>query len=244
MKSLEALRVLDGITAYQWGMVTSAQAGRLGVGRLELSRFADAGLLEGLMHGVYKDAGSPGDDHDHVRAAWLSTSPRHFAHERVALQADAVVVAGASAARLHGIGDLWDDHVDFVVPVRRQSQRPGIRYRRRRLVADDVMQIGGLPVLTVEATVADLVDVTGDLSLVADALRDAWSTGGVDETALRRCLSQSGARASSPQRAGGDAFDRLLELAGIDRGPCVRRLESASAVGIPAEPLRRQVSVG
>lgn len=51
MDALEALRELSQITAAQWGLVTTAQAGRRGVSRLYLSRLADAGYLERLAMG-------------------------------------------------------------------------------------------------------------------------------------------------------------------------------------------------
>lgn len=61
MKSAEALCVLAEVTAYQWGMVTSAQASQHDLTRLDLSRLTQAGHLRRLAHGVYMDAGAPGD---------------------------------------------------------------------------------------------------------------------------------------------------------------------------------------
>lgn len=46
MKPNDALRELAGATAFQWGRVTVAQAGALGVARLTLARLADSGHLE------------------------------------------------------------------------------------------------------------------------------------------------------------------------------------------------------
>ncbi|WP_447646174.1 type IV toxin-antitoxin system AbiEi family antitoxin domain-containing protein [Nocardioides zeae] len=184
MGSRDALRLIGAVTAYQWGMVTSAQAGAIGVTRLELSRLAADGLLERVAHGVYRASGTPGDELDPLRAAWLSTAPRRLAHERRVTDPDAVVFAGASAARIHAIGDLWVDRFDFVSPVRRQSQRRDIRYRKRSIDARDLTTVGGLPVLSVEATIADLEEVVGDLSLVADVVRDAARAGTLDTVRL------------------------------------------------------------
>ena len=74
--------MLAEVTAYQWGMVTSAQASMHGVTRLDLSRLAAEGLLERLAHGVYKDAGAPGDQFDDLRAAWMSTDPKVWVERR------------------------------------------------------------------------------------------------------------------------------------------------------------------
>ena len=43
----------------------------------------------------------------------------------------------------------------------------------RALTRDEVVPVNGLPTLTVERTIADLVEIGTDLSLVADCVRDA-----------------------------------------------------------------------
>lgn len=216
MRSKDALRALAEITAYQWGMVTSAQASMLGVGRLELSRLAADGLLERLAHGVYKSTTAPSDGLDPLRAAWLSTDPKRLAHQRRATDPDAVVFAGASAARMHQIGDLWDDHFDFISPVRRQSQRDEIRYRKLMLNPRDVTTVGGLPALTVEATIADLVTTVGDLSLVADALRDARRKQNLDTNRLTELLAPVAGRAGFAKHDGAALLAHLSELVGVE----------------------------
>lgn len=204
MRSKDALRALAEITAYQWGMVTSAQASMFGVPRLDLSRLAADGLLERVTHGVYKTPGTPSGDLDPLRAAWLSTDPKRLAHERRPTDSDAVVVAGASAARIHEIGDVWDERFDFISPVRRQSQREVIRYRKRLIDPRDVTAVEGLPVLSVEATIADLVQVVGDLSLVTDALRDASRKDDLDAARLAELLDPA-------------VLARLTELSGLEQ---------------------------
>ena len=99
----DALRALAEVTAYQWGMVTSAQASMHGITRLELSRLAADGQLERLAHGVYKDTGAPAGPHASLQAAWLSTEPKTMGAVRIKDAATGVVVAGESAADLHSI---------------------------------------------------------------------------------------------------------------------------------------------
>lgn len=216
MKSKDALRVLAEATAYQWGMVTSAQASMHGVTRLDLSRLAADGLLERLVHGVYKDAGAPGDQFDDLRAAWLSTVPKRLAYERSKDLAGDVVFAGASAARLHGIGDLWDRHHDFIAPTRRQSQRAEIRYRQRRLDPRDVTIVEGLPALTLEATIADLFNAGADLRHIAGALRDAAGKRRLDLARLEELLAPYAPRHGLRKHDGAGLLQRLMELAGLD----------------------------
>ena len=243
MKSTEALRILAKLTSYQWGMATSAQASMRGITRLDLSRLAEAGHLTRLAHGVYMDAGAPGGEFDDLRAAWLSTEPKRLAYERNKDRTTGVVIAGASAARLHGIGDLWADRHDFVSPVRRQSQRREIRYRQRALDPRDVARIEGMPTMTIERTIADLVEDLNDLSLVADALRDAsWQTR-LDFERLQELLAPLAARDGFGGGDGASLLKRLLQIAGIDADSLARLLARSPSYGTLAEVARQVANV-
>ncbi|MDO5498887.1 MAG: type IV toxin-antitoxin system AbiEi family antitoxin domain-containing protein [Propionibacteriaceae bacterium] len=231
MKSKDALRVLAEITAYQWGMVTSAQARTHGITRLDLSRLAADGQLERAAHGVYRDAGAPAGPHDDLKAAWLSTVPTTMGEARIKDAANGVVVAGESAADLHGIGDFRALRHEFVSPARRQSQRTTIRYRRRMLAPRDVTLVDGLPVMTLERTIADLVEEVGDLSLVADALRDASGKRDLDFERLRSLLSPLAQRSGLEKADGAALLDRLMEIADIDADAVARRVAADESLG-------------
>ena len=224
MKSSEALRVIAHVTASQWGMVTTAQAGALGVSRLSLTRLAEAGHLERLAHGVYRDAGAPSDEHEDLRAAWLSTEPRLLADQRLAEMQNGVVVASSSAAQLHGIGDLWANRHEFVAADRRQTQRTEIRYRQRSLEERDVTLIEGLPVMTLERTLADLLDDVGEVSLVADALGSAIKKRSLDLDRLRDLFSPLAGRNGFKRHDGNAVLDHLLEVAGLDLDTVARQI--------------------
>jgi predicted transcriptional regulator of viral defense system len=223
--------VLDDITANQWGMVTSAQAGMHGIVRLDLSRLTDAGHLKRLTHGVYKDSGAPSDPFEDLHAAWLGTEPAVMGESRLQDRAHGVVVAGTSAARLHDIGDLWADRHEFVSPKRRQSQRTEIRYRQRCLDPRDVTLVHGLPTMTVERTLADLVEEAGDLSLVAAALRDATLKRNLDLGRLRHLLAPLAERNGLRRHDADALLNRLLTIAGIDADAVARRIARDSALG-------------
>jgi hypothetical protein len=230
MKANEALRVLAQITAYQWGMVTSAQASMHGITRLDLSRLTQAGHLKRLAHGVYMDAGAPGDPFDDLRAAWLSTDPKTMGDARLKDHATGVIVAGASAARLHDMGDLPADQHEFVSPLRRQTQRTEIHYRQRTLAPQDVTLAEGLPVMTMECTIADLTEHVGDLSLVADALRDASRKRNLDLDRLRTQLAPLADRNGFKKDDGSALLDRLMEVAGIDPAAVARRVAAETSL--------------
>ena len=244
MRSKDALRALAEVTAYQWGMVTSAQASIHDITRLDLSRLAADRLLERLAHGVYKDTGAPGDQFDDMRAAWLSTEPKRLAFERVKDRANGVVFAGASAARLHGIGDLWDRHHDFIAPTRRQSQRAEIRYRQRVLDPSDVTLVDGLPVLSVEATIADLFNADADLRHIADALRDAAGKRHLDLGRLAELLAPYAVRHDLRRGDGDTLLQRLMELAGLDVESLTRALARSSTYDTLSDVVKVVENVG
>lgn len=231
MRSKDALRILAEVTAYQWAMVTSAQARMHGVTRLDLSRLAADGQLERLAHGVYKDAGAPAGPHDDMKAAWLSTDPKTMGEARIKDLANGVVVAGESAADLHGIGDFRALRHEFVSPARRQSQRSAVRYRQRILDPRDVTLVDGLPVMTMERTIADLIEEVGDLSLVADVLRDASRKGNLDLERLRSLLAPLAQRNGLKRGDGASLLDRLMEIAGIDPEAVARRVAADASLG-------------
>ncbi|MDP3971610.1 MAG: hypothetical protein Q8P61_01700 [Candidatus Nanopelagicales bacterium] len=173
----------------------------------------------------------PETEFDALRAAWLSTDPARLAYERIKSRASGVAVAGESAAALHRIGDYRAASHDFVSPARRQSQRKVIRYRQRFLDPQDVTVVEGLPVMTIERTIADLVEDRKDLGLVANALRDASAKRILDLDRLRTLLAPLAARNGFRKGEGGELLERLQELAGIDINSTAERIAAEPALG-------------
>ncbi|MDR0284134.1 MAG: type IV toxin-antitoxin system AbiEi family antitoxin domain-containing protein, partial [Propionibacteriaceae bacterium] len=170
MKMIRALRVLADITAWQWGLVTTAQAARVGVTSLDMSRLARDGHLERVGHGVYRAAAAPSDPREGLKAAWISLNPGSTAEERIRLRPYDAVVAGAAASWLLGIGDLVPEPYEFVTPARRQTQRTELVIRTKPLPGNCVAFREGLPVMSPEQTIADLVENDMGSSLVTDVL--------------------------------------------------------------------------
>lgn len=217
MKVRHALRELAEISASQWGMVTSAQAASRGVTRLDLSRLTDAGDLVRISQGVYKNAGAPAGTFLDVRAAWLSSDPTRLAGERLGDGNRGVVVSGQTAAWLHDIGDLRSNRTELTTPIRRQTQRADVHYRQRDLSVEDVTIRDGLPVTTPERTIADLVEDRTDMSIVANALRDASRKYELDLGQLEANLAPLAARNGHRKGDGAALLDQLLAIAGMDR---------------------------
>lgn len=231
MKARGALREIAALSASQWGMVTSAQAAERGVTRLNLSRLAESGDLVRLAHGVYQDAGAPTGAYADLRAAWLSTEPARLAGDRLKEGPRGVVVSGESAASLHDIGDLRANRHEFTSPVRRQTQRADIGYRRRDLTEKDVTIREGLPVTTLERTIADLVGARTDLSIVGNALRDASGQARLDLDYLIDLLSPLANAQGFGKGNGHGLLDHLLEIAGLDPQSVAQSIASAPEIG-------------
>jgi hypothetical protein len=169
---------------------------------------ASAGAIERVAQGVYRMAGAPPQHHEAIYATWLAlggaTAPR--TETGVA----PVVAAGVTAAAVHGIGDFFPERFDFIVPARKGTRLPGVRLRVRRLTRDEVIPVGGLPALTVERAIGDLIETGTDLSLVAGAVRDAVRAGKlVAPGRLVSYLDHIAARRKSDGRSlAGDLFER------------------------------------
>lgn len=159
---------LGAIAAERWGMVTTAQAAEVGVSRKTLSNLAASGALERLAQGVYRMAGTPAAmlEIDTIRVHWLALGGT-----------TSIVAAGKSAAALHQIGDWFPGASEFVAPTRRTTRIEGVRIRIRSLEAKDTVFVDGMPTMTAERTIADLVESQEDLSLVSDAVAQAIQRG-------------------------------------------------------------------
>lgn len=201
---------LGSIAERRWGLVTTSQAEDAGVSRKQLARMASAGAIERVAQGVYRMAGAPPQDHEAIYATWLALGGAVAPGTETGVAA--VVAAGTTAAVVHGIGDFFPRGFDFIVPARKGTRLPGVRLRIRQLTPDEVIPVGGLPALTVERTLADLIETGTDLSQVAGAARDAVRAGKV--VAPERLVSYLDNVATRRKCDGRSLAGDLFELAG------------------------------
>jgi len=207
MKTISVLKELNEITASQWGMLTTAQAVRRGVSRMQLSRLVNTGQLERLGHGIYRDAGTPSDHLESLRAAWLSINPKLTAEERLRTQPNDAIASGRTASFLLGLGDLVPEPYQFTVPTRRQTQRKELVLRIKQLPPKSQTLREGLPVTTPEQTIADLIEERVDRSLVANVLADIESIDTIKTIELLSPLAER----NGFKRGDGEAFYAELE---------------------------------
>lgn len=209
------------IAETQRGLVTSAQAARVGVPRLDLSRMAGTGDLERLTHGVYRIVGADEDEYTDVYAHWLALDPDRTAAERIEDRTRIVAVSHRSAARIYGMGDLPVEEHTYTASYRKQSQRSGVRVHTGDLARDDVRVEHGMLVTTPERTIADLHRTEPDSSHVANALADAI---------YDRRTSRAKVIAAVPgpsERARTRDVDDLLGLRGLDASSLAEALASS-----------------
>lgn len=174
------MSALGGVTADQWGLITTAQANRAGVDNETLARLVKAGLLDRVRWGVYAATAANEDPLRTQKAAWLLLRPSVPAWERPRLDPDSGVLSHRTAALMHGIGDLSADTIEFTVPRRRASRHSDLAFHVAKLPESDVTLVGGLPVTTVERTIVDLL---------ADHI-DGGHAGDIVDQALRRGLTE------------------------------------------------------
>jgi hypothetical protein len=147
----------------------------------------------------------------------LSTNPAVLAPERTAALRPDAVIASAAAAMVHGIGDVYPAPYRIIVPGRRQSTKGVVAYSWRALDSCDIEVVGGLPVTTRERTVADLFVDEGDVSIAADALRDAWrGEYGLDEARLEQLVAPHAERLGQAPNDGTGALAYLMVVAEVD----------------------------
>lgn len=193
------------------GLATTALAELHGLNRVQLSRLAQAGVLERVSHGIYALAGAS-DPQQHLRAAWLALEPAALPEQRLRDPIPTGILSHTSAAALHNLGDLLDDVPELTVPSRKQSRR-GIRLHRADLTPRDVMISGSLPVTTPERTVTDLLRAGHDEGHVVDIVRAGVEHGLIEHSELARQLDAIAPRQGEPD--GAHLAERLLDQAGL-----------------------------
>ena len=211
-----AHRILDlaDLAASQWGLFTTAQARPFGFSTQRIARLADHGTIERLRHGVYRISGAPSVPHEQLRAAWLLIEPAVAAGERLDAEHPGVV-SHRSAARLHDLGDLDADVMQFSTTGRKQSRLIDVRYRTARAGRERWTLLDGLPVSTVLATIDDLAADHLDGGHLASVVRDAVTTNLVDTDDLIAVLGHHAHKYGITPGDGAGLFDRLLTEAGI-----------------------------
>lgn len=171
----EVLEILETAASDQWGIITTAQAHREGITRLQLGRLAEQGVIQRVRRGVYLLPSTQFNADLEIRTAWISLEPGTYIAERWDSHSP-IVVSHESAALLHQIGDLIPQEHTFSVATRKQTNQDDIHiFINRKISEAEISNLTGLPVTSVERTVADLaaskIERSYLVTLATDALR-------------------------------------------------------------------------
>jgi hypothetical protein len=211
VKPAEVRAAIAQLAASQWGLITTAQATAAGASRMLLTRMTDNGELERVVYGVYAVPAASADEQLEKRALWLTLDPTTPAEERLARRHESGVLSHATAAALHGIGNILDDRVEITTPHRHQSRRRDLRLHRAELRPDETTYADGLPVTTAARTISDLVVAWHDRDHVADVLDDAVRKGLATPEEVAAALEER-----LGVESGRQVFTELVTTAGLD----------------------------
>lgn len=172
------------------GLLTSKQARQAGILDSVLVRLAQRGRLERASRGVYRIAHFPQSKFSQYREAILWAEANHGSEE------PDVTLSHETALALYGISDANPSLVHITVPkaARLRRERPKwIAVHRGDLHPLEVTLHEGLTVTTVARTITDVLNTTGRVDLVRQAIRDARREGLIndsDAARLRRQVDQ------------------------------------------------------
>ncbi|WP_411194405.1 type IV toxin-antitoxin system AbiEi family antitoxin domain-containing protein [Rhodococcus erythropolis] len=171
---------ITALATDQRGLLTSAQARRLGVSSNQLCYLVADETLKRVNNGVYRLSAAAPDSYSEVRALWMRLEPKSTTAERLARSDPGGVLAHRTAAAMHRLGHFRCDAVEFAVQSERKSRRPGVRLYQSDLSRSEWTVIDGLPVTTVLATTRDLAQSSIGDDDFAKVVRDALLTHHLD----------------------------------------------------------------
>lgn len=232
MKARENISVLMELASSQWGMFTTAQAASEGVSRVQLGRMSSDGRIEPMARGTYRFASAGDTEYAELKAAWLSLLPSKTAYDRLRARPRDCVAAGRTAAVLLGDTELHPEPYCFATSRGRRTTRADVRLLPWPAEERDVAVIDGVPTTSPERTVADLVRLKEDPSLVANFVEGMASRGHIFDR--RRCgelLTPLAAR-NGYRKGDGESF--AADIVGKNASPAMLGLHKRQVAGIEA----------
>lgn len=158
MTYMEKLLEAAGI---QRGFVTTADAAELGVPAVELRKLTQRGHLDRVAHGVYRIKTFPRQEHDDLMEAALWPAGRG-------------VISHESALELWDLADVNPKKIDVTVPAGyRPRRKANPRYRVTTRDLDEIEYVAGIPVVTPEQAILDVIDAGVQHRFVDQAIRRA-----------------------------------------------------------------------
>jgi len=174
-------RELYLIAEQQAGYFSASQARRVGFSRSLLSYHHSTGRFTRVRSGVYRLAQFPASSHEDLHIACLQVGPE-------------AVISHDSALALYDLSDLLPAEVHVTARRSASRRQPGIRLHTNRLRQEDVTRYEGLPVATVQRTLADVAAAGLADEQVQQAIQEALRRGLVTREDLLLMAGQRGGR--------------------------------------------------
>lgn len=232
MKISENISALTELASSQWGMFTTAQAVSEGVSRMQLGRMSNDGRIESMARGTYRFASAGDVEHAELKAAWLSLLPDKTAHDRLKARPRDCVAAGRTAAVLLGDTELHPKPYCFAANRGRRTARTDVRLLPWPVEERDVTTVDSIPTTSPERTVADLVRLREDPSLVANFVAGMASRGHIFDR--RRCIELLAPLAARNGYCKGDGESFAADVVGTNASPAMLRLSKQQLAKIKA----------
>lgn len=232
MKTRENISALTELASSQWGMFTTAQAASEGVSRVQLGRMSSDGRIEPMARGTYRFASAGDTEYAELKAAWLSLLPSKTAYDRLRARPRDCVAAGRTAAALLGDTELHPEPYCFATGRGRRTTRADVRLLPWPAEERDVAVIDGIPATSPERTVADLVRLKEDPSLVANFVEGMASRGHIFDR--RRCAELLTPLAARNGYRKGDGESFAADIVGKNASPAMLGLHKRQIAGIEA----------
>lgn len=163
--------LLVAVASDRHGYVTTLDAREIGVDPTQLRLLAARGRLEHVAHGVYRVPVLPRTRFDDLARA-------------VAWSRGKGVISHESALVLHGLSDVNPSEISLTVdptsPPRSKQVEP-MRLHQRPLATDEVTEVEGLPVTTIERTIRDCHRIGTDPAQLRLAITQAHNAGGLTD---------------------------------------------------------------
>jgi predicted transcriptional regulator of viral defense system len=135
---------LYDVAERQGGYFTADQAREVGFSWERLSDLTKNKKFVRISPGIYRLVHFPNTPFEDLYIAYLRTGPDS-------------VISHESALALYNLSDVLPADVHVIVPRTASRRRPGLRLHTHKLQEDDVSMRDGLPVTTVDRTIADLI---------------------------------------------------------------------------------------
>jgi predicted transcriptional regulator of viral defense system len=165
----------------QAGYFSARQARRAGFSKALLSHHVGRRKFLHIRRGVYRFAQFPDMPYADLFVAWLAAGEK-------------AVVSHDSALALYGLSDQLPVEIHLTVARTASRRLAGVRLHTGRLASEEITRRYGLPVTTVQRTLADLSLAGLGEELLAQATRQALERGLVTAEALRAYALRRGGR--------------------------------------------------